>query len=242
MLNETMRNTMDQIPIDSTVYDSAGDKVGTVAEYDPQAGYLLVKKGWLFVRDIYIPANAVASTDTEAVYLRLRKDDLQDDVYANPPAAATTGSTGYTIATDDDLSGQDLTSRSGDIRIPVREEELAAGKRQAEQGTVRVHKDVVEEEQAVNVPLRQERVTVERVPYTGDDIDQDALGKNAFVEDDIDVPVMGEEAVVGKRVRGVEEVRIHKDVVTDQERVSDTVRKERVTVDGVDDQGRAPVD
>jgi len=48
------------------------------------------------------------------------------------------------------------------------------------------------------------------------------------------VPVMGEEAVVGKRLREVEEVRLHKDTTQEQQQVTDTVRKERVVVDGTE--------
>lgn len=45
---------------------------------------------------------------------------------------------------------------------------------------------------------------------------------------------MGEEAVVGKQVRATEEVRLHKDTVAAQQQVSETARKERVTVEGSD--------
>src|SRR5439155_21708884 len=96
-------------------------------------------------------------------------------------------------------------------------------------GRVHLHKDVVAEQQTVNVPLQQERVTVERVPVSGQ-VDATTV-RDAFTEQDLDVPVMGEEAVVGKQVRAVEEVRLRKDAGTETEQVSDTVRKERVTVD-----------
>ena len=121
------------------------------------------------------------------------------------------------------------TSTDAELRIPVREEELVVGTHQQEEGRVHVRKDVVAEQQTVSVPLRQERVTVERVPLSGDA----SVTTDAFTEQDIEVPVMGEEAIVGKQVRGVEEVRIRKDVVNQQQQVSDTVRKERVVVDDV---------
>jgi len=126
------------------------------------------------------------------------------------------------------------TTNDTDIRVPVVEEELVVGKRQEELGRVRIHRDVVEEQQSVDVPLQRERVTVERVAVSGT---TDTNLNDAFREQDIDVPVMGEEAVVGKRVHEVEEVRLRKESVTEQQQVSDTVRKERVIVDGVDDQG-----
>ena len=118
------------------------------------------------------------------------------------------------------------TEVTGDVRIPVREEELIVGTQVREEGRVHVHKDVVAEQQTVTVPLQQERVTVERVPLSGG-----VSAADAFTEQDLEVPVMGEQAVVGKQVRGVEEVRIRKDVVGQQEQVSGTVRKERVVVD-----------
>lgn len=54
---------------------------------------------------------------------------------------------------------------------------------------------------------------------------------DAFQERDFEVPVLGETVTVGKRVRGVEEVHLHKEVVTETEQVHDTVRKERVDVE-----------
>jgi len=111
---------------------------------------------------------------------------------------------------------------------------LVVGKRAEEQGRVHIRKEVTETPQSVDVSTQHERVTVERVAFSGD-----ANAKDAFVEKNIDVPLMGEEAVVGKQVRGVEEVVIHKDVATEQQRVTDTVRKERVVVDGADQSGTA---
>jgi len=100
---------------------------------------------------------------------------------------------------------------------------------------VHLYKDVVQEQQTVSVNLRHEEVTVERVPVTGQASQADL--PNAFQDQDIEVPVMGEEAVVGKQVREVEEVRLHKQASEEQQQVSDTVRRERVVVDGVDQHG-----
>jgi stress response protein YsnF len=61
------------------------------------------------------------------------------------------------------------------------------------------------------------------------------VGSDAFTEKDIDVPVMGEELVAGKRAVVKDEVRVYKEPITEERQVSDTVRKERVTVDGADD-------
>jgi len=131
------------------------------------------------------------------------------------------------------MSTADTTMTGGDkdVRVPVVEEELVAGKRAVEAGRVHLRKDVVEEQQSVSVPVTREEVHVERVPVSGD---SSVTATDAFQERDIDVPVMGEEVVVDKRAHVVEEVRLHKDVVQDSKEVSDTVRKERVYVDGDD--------
>ena len=113
---------------------------------------------------------------------------------------------------------------------------MTVGKRQEQIGDVRLHKEVVTEQESIPVTLRREEVTVERVPFTGQASQADV--KNAFKNEDIDVPVMGEEAIVGKRLHETEEVRLHKQATDEQRQVSDTVRKERVVVEGVDETGK----
>ncbi len=220
-----------QISDGTTVYDASGEKIGRVRASDPQGGYLAVEKGWLFPKDVYIPLSAIARSDTGGVYLTVSKDDLSADAYAQPPQGDGMGTT-TAAPRAQATTGTQTTSTTDDIVVPAYEEELVAGKRQEQIGDVRLHKDVVTEQESVPVTLRREEVTVERVP-----VDQAVdLGttRDAFQGEDIDVPVMGEEAVVGKQVRETEEVRLRKQAVTEQQQVSDMVRKERVVVDGTD--------
>ena len=208
-----------EIPAGTTVYDVTGEKIGTVREQNFDGAYLMVEKGWLFTKDFYVPLSLIGRTDAESVYLTISKADLNDPRYESPPVAGSAASTAVgstTTATD-----------AVDIRIPVREEELVAHTQQTEAGHVHIHKDVVTEQQTLTVPVQKERVTVERVPLS----DVPMTSADAFVERDIDIPVMGEMVVTGKRVVGVEEVHIHKDVLTEQEQVTGTIRKEQVTID-----------
>jgi hypothetical protein len=66
----------------------------------------------------------------------------------------------------------------------------------------------------VPVELRREDVQIERVPASGN-LDTDT----AFQEEEIDVPVMREEAVVGKEARATEKVRLNKTDTLPAERV-----------------------
>jgi len=245
----------------ATVTDTAGEKIGTLHAYDPQGGYITVQKGFLFHKDLYIPVSAVQNTDAEGnVQLSLHKDDLADNRYDSPPTGgatsgmadddsyAQTATVAETTTTTTRAQAQpapapaprqaQATTRADDtINVPVFEEELTVGKRQEQIGDVRLHKDVVTEQATASVNLRREEVTVERVPFTGQTSQADL--QNAFQDQDIDMVVMGEEAVVGKTMHQTEEVRLHKDATQVQEQVTDTVRKEHVVVEGVDETGNA---
>ena len=238
MFNTTQNLDVDQITDGMPVYDSVGEKLGSVVDMDINSGYLTVQKGFFFHKDIYVPISAITRVDADGVLLGLTKEELLEDRYGAIPAyqasnvVETSGSATRNVAAST-VRGTDET----DIRVPVREEELIVGKQRQEEGRVHLHKEVIQEQQTVSVPLQHEQVTVERVAVTGSTATVDTA--DAFVERDIDVPLMGEEVVTDKRTRVVEEVRLRKDVVTENERVTDTVRKERVIVDGdVVDDGR----
>ena len=60
------------------------------------------------------------------------------------------------------MASETLTDQAeGEIRVPVAEERLAVGKREAELGEVQVRKTVTEEQQTVPVTLQREEVHVE---------------------------------------------------------------------------------
>jgi uncharacterized protein (TIGR02271 family) len=111
--------------------------------------------------------------------------------------------------------------------IPVVEEELRVGKRDVQQGGVKVKSHVVETPVTEQVNLRQERVSVERRP-----VDRPLSGnERAFQDRTIEVEQRGEEAIVSKEARVKEEVVVKKDVEQRTERVSDTVRRTEVEVE-----------
>ena len=56
--------------------------------------------------------------------------------------------------------------------------------------------------------------------------------------EEVPVPVMREEPVVGKETRVTDEVRVNKDVETETRRVGDEVRREDVKVDREESRGR----
>lgn len=237
MMNQSGRNM--PVTPGTDVYDASGDKIGTVQEYNPQANCIVVQKGIIFTKDLYIPLSAIDSRDSDGLYLNLTKDQLKDDRFANPPAysaetttTAPTMATGATGARDADI----LDRGERDVNVPVREEELTVDKERRKVGEARIHKDAVEEQQSVNVPVTQEKVTVDRVPVDKD-LTPDQMDAANLNDRDISIPVMGEDVVVEKQPRVKEELRIHKEPYTETAHVDDTVRKERVRLEGMDDQG-----
>jgi len=86
--NRDMYNTSGQIPITvgTDVFDANGEKVGTVKQYNPQASYMVLEKGMLFKKDLYVPVSAIDRTTTDGIRLSLFKDDLKADRFTAPPA------------------------------------------------------------------------------------------------------------------------------------------------------------
>ncbi|HEV2403932.1 MAG TPA: PRC and DUF2382 domain-containing protein [Ktedonobacterales bacterium] len=253
----------DEIVPGTPVYDIDGSKVGEVTRYDMQGGYLDIKKGLIFTRDVYIPLSAIGQRTTDGIYLNMPKDELRNQNWDTPPSETQPLDTGMVnrdrtaamntpsgLGTNQaplNTAGNQYDTGShhptpvgdGDVAVPVREEELIARKQQQEAGRVHINKDVVEEQQTLNVPVTREEVRVEHVPVQGQSGD---IGPDAFQERDIDVPVMGEQVTAEKRAKVNEEIHLHKRAVTENQQVSDTVRKERVNVEGVDNQGNVPLD
>jgi uncharacterized protein (TIGR02271 family) len=149
------------------------------------------------------------------------------------------GATSGTLGTDTRMglgTERTVTGRTEDIAIPVHKEELDVIKRERQAGEVRVHKDVVSEERVMEVPVRRERVRVERRDVNPD---RPAMGAS-FQEETVVVPLRAEEVEVTKRTVVDEEVVIHKDSVEEERRVAETVRHENVDIrtDGDIDTGR----
>jgi len=79
-----------QIVDGMTVYATDGTKLGTLRNYNPQAGYLDIQKGWLFTKDFYVPAEKVDTVAEDGITLKLTKDDLNDPRYSSPMVNAGT--------------------------------------------------------------------------------------------------------------------------------------------------------
>jgi uncharacterized protein (TIGR02271 family) len=78
--------------------------------------------------------------------------------------------------------------------------------------------------------VRREEVRVEREPITDANIDRATAGP-AISDEEHEMVLYEEEVVTEKRVVPKERIRLAKDTVTDEQQVSDQVRKEQIDVD-----------
>src|ERR671918_515279 len=116
--------------------------------------------------------------------------------------------------------GSDLEDED-ELRVQRSEEELLAGTREREAGSVRVRKHVRVDREQIEVPTRREEVSVERVPVSGE------ATEAQIGADEVSVPVVEDEVVVQKKPVAKEEIRIRKDVVHERQIVEEDVRRER---------------
>jgi len=158
------------------------------------------------------------------------------DVNAKPYSAsdieqfrsAHTSAKSTAASTSDTQPARSSTKDQDKKVLPVVEEELQVGKREVEQGGVRVYKTVSERPVEEQVTLREEHVNVERRPV---DRAASAADANAFKETSFEMTERSEEAVVSKQARIIEEVIVSKDVSEHTETVRDTVRRTDVKVE-----------
>jgi len=118
----------------------------------------------------------------------------------------------------------------GDLRLQVVEERLRVGKRQVEQGGVRVSRQVSDRPVQTQVQLREEHVEVVRRP-----VDRTATAADLATMKDNTVEVLAkaEVPVVAKQARVVEEVVVKRDVKERRETVHETVRQTDVEVEEI---------
>ncbi len=156
----------------------------------------------------------------------------------------TTTTTGMAGRTDrdrdgvyDDVEGRtvghDTSGPTTDDAMTRSEERLEVGTQRAEVGRARLRKFVVTENVTQTVPVSREEVRLEREPITDANVGR-AMDGPAISEEEHEVVLHAEQPVVAKEAVPVERVRLDKETVTDQETVTDSVRKEQIEMEGAE--------
>ena len=143
------------------------------------------------------------------------------------------GDTRDDLAGRDSIQGRDTSGPTTDDAMTRSEERLHVGTEQVQTGRARLRKYVVTENVTQTVPVSHEEVRLEREPIT-DANRGAAMSGSDLSEEEHEVTLHAERPVVAKETVPVERVRLGTETVTEQQQVSETLRKEQIDEPDVD--------
>jgi len=122
-----MQSTTLRTPIElgTTVYGSDGQKIGDVAEL--QSDYIVIEKGFIFTKDLFIPMTSIASQDADGLRLTITKDEVEHHDWSTPPQLHVERE--ERPAAFGEQHTDDLAGRPG---VPVADREILTGERREE--------------------------------------------------------------------------------------------------------------
>jgi len=214
-LKDALRNGMRVVGPDNREY-------GTIERYDDSAAYVQGRR---------VPFAAIGHVEQDQLYVDTPELWGLSGLYSAGSAAERqrTGSTnqreGTSVAVEHEGMSTDL---GGEARVPVLEERVQFGTRVVDLGEIRVHKTVEEREEARRGPLAREDVQIERIRVNRP-VDEPEQRRQEG--DWLIIPIMEEVFVVQKQLMVTEEIRIRKQLVTEEHEVRETVRRERATIE-----------
>lgn len=129
--------------------------------------------------------------------------------------------------------GRDASGHSTDEAMTRSEEQLHVSKEKVSGGKARLRKYVVTENVTQTVPVSHEEVRVEREPITEANRGDAAVGGD-ITEDVQEVNLTEERVRVEKETVPVEKVRMNTETVTEDQQVTEEVRKEQIDSDTSD--------
>ncbi len=225
----TTESTQDWVVQPGTdVYGSDDKKVGEVD--DIQDGYLIVRKGFFFPKDHYIPFSAISNHTEDRIYLTVTADDATSQQWDNAPegyvdrgdtmgtTGGTTAATGAYATTDYDDAAVPGTTGSGMVDVDRADDQAFGTTGVADTtGTTDAYADTA-------AGMTDEPAPFEHRNHGTGHIDE---------SDEIRVPVVEEELTA--RTRGVERGQVHVETnVSEREQTLEVpVTEERVRVDSV---------
>ena len=239
--------------IGSDVIDTNGDKIGSVGQVylDADTGaptWVSVRTGLFGMSETFVPIDQADETG-EGVRVPFEKDFVKDapriDVdgaleqsqedelytYYGNGSVGTAGTAASDRTGDSDaVVGHDTSGPTTDDAMTRSEERLRVGTERVQTGRARLRKYVVTENETVTVPVSREEVRIEREPITDANVG-DALDGPAISEEEHEVILTEERPVVAKETVPVERVSLDTETVTENETVTEQVRKEEIEFD-----------
>ena len=255
--------TMERIPgvLGHTAYDRSGTKLGKIGQIfvDDTTGlpeWMTINTGLFGTKESFVPLEP-AEIQGDDILVPFEKDQIKGAPAVEPEAEGRLseademrlyeyyglesgyGQTGTTLTETEPSTavGRDISGPTTDDAMTRSEERLRVGVETREVGRVHLRKYVVTEMEQQTVPVRKEKVRLEREPITEENIDR-AMSGPEISEEEHEVVLHEERPVAATETVPVERVRLAKDTEVEEETVSGQVRKERIETDGVGEDER----
>ena len=224
--------------------DAQGGKIGSIGQVyvDDETGvpdWVTVNTGLFGTKESFAPLYG-SSVTADGVVLPFGKDvvkgapEIKDAAHLDPDEqeALYTYYQPYLGGASGAQYDTTTTGKTGrgnaDGYLTRSEEQLHVGTQRVAAGRAKLRKFVVTEQQTVTVPVSHDEVQVVREPLQpGDSLDGATIG-----EDSLEVSLMQDKVLVDKEIVGVEKVKLATTTVSEQQQVTDQVRKEQIEVDG----------
>lgn len=246
-----------------TAVDVDGNKIGKVGQIyvDDQTGqpqWVTVSTGLFGTKESFAPlqGSRVNGDDLQlAVSKDLVKDapnvdadghleDSENDALYSHYAGYVGASGQHTdtgqadgTRSNDSNDGHDVSGPNTDTAMTRSEEQLHVGTENVESGRARLRKYVVTEEVTKTVPVSHEEVRIEREPITDANRGAATSGKD-ISEEEHEITLHAERPVVSKETVAVERVKLGTEAVTEDQTVTEQVRKEQIEAPDVDNNSK----
>ncbi len=247
--------------IGTTAYGNDGDKIGKVGQLflDDETGrpeFVTVNTGLFGTNETFIPVGE-AALESDRLVLPFDKDKVKDAPNVNAENGHLDkseerrlyeyygmtydkdGGDGFVDAGRDVTSGgqdfqgegHDTSGPNTDDAMTRSEERVDVGTTQQEAGRARLRKYVTTEQETHTVPVRKEKAVLETEPVTDANVG-DATNGPDISEEEHEVVLNEEQVVVQKQAQPVERVKLGTETVTEEQTVTEDVRKEHIEAEG----------
>ena len=247
---------IDALMAGGTVIDVDGEKVGKVGEVylDDETGqpeWVTANTGLFGSSESFIPLRGATMRGESEVQVAFAKDVIKDgprvdaerhldaddeaELYRYYGIDATGQGEGRQglASQGQDVHGEDQDTTSGfnaEDAMTRSEERLNVGTEKVATGRARLRKYIVTEHVTTTVPVQREEVRLEREPIADGDRDETLSGGD-LSEEEHEVTLTEERVVVSKETVPVERVKLGTQTVTEEQQVSEEVRKEQIEAD-----------
>jgi uncharacterized protein (TIGR02271 family) len=238
------------------VVSADGQKIGSIGQVyvDDSTGepsFVTVRTGLFGIAESFVPLQDATVTGSD-IRVAYNKDEVKEAPRVDPDGRITpteeqrlyahyglssrgvytsdSEKAGVSGTRDYGTRGYDTSSPTTDDAMARSEERLKVGTRKEEAGQAQLRKYVMTENVTQTVPVSREKVRVEREPITDENVGAAGSGPD-ISEEEHEVVLHQERPVVEKEAVPVERVRLGTETVTDQQTVSEDVRKEQIDTD-----------